>query len=136
MSGHRGLRNSVEKMVIGAMPPHQALDYFTRGTLLITPGTREDLILAAMSSCLLGPSHSPCVAGMILTGGTPPQPSIMDLVEKTAIPVILVGEDTYTVASRIAKLIVKIRPGDFDKIRAAEKHGGRVRRASSGLSRS
>lgn len=121
MSGHRGLHNAVEKMVIGAMPPHQALDYFSRGTLLITPGTREDLILAAMSSCLLGPSHSPCVAGMILTGGTPPQPSIMDLVDKTGIPVILVGEDTYTVASRIAKLIVKIRPGDFDKIRAAEK---------------
>jgi len=121
ISGHRGLHNSVEKMVIGAMPPHQALDYFSRGTLLITPGTREDLILAAMSSCLLGPSHSPCVAGMILTGETPPQPSIIQLVEKTGIPVIRVEEDTYTVASRIGKLIVKIRPGDFDKIRAAEK---------------
>lgn len=121
LSGHRGLRNVVEKMVIGAMPPHQAIEYFTRGTLLITPGTREDLILAAMSSCLLGPSHTPCVAGMILTGGTPPQRNIMDLVEKTAIPIILVEEDTYTVASKIAKLIVKIRPGDFDKIRAAER---------------
>lgn len=120
VSGHRGLRNTVEKMVIGAMPPHQALEYFTRGTLLITPGTREDLILTAMSSCLLGPSHSPCVAGLILTGGTPPQPKIMELVEKTAIPIILVEEDTYTVASKIAKLIVKIRPGDFEKIRAAE----------------
>lgn len=120
VSGHRGLRNVVEKMVIGAMPPHQAIGYFTRGTLLITPGTREDLILAALSSCLLGPSHSPCVAGLILTGGTPPQSNIMDLVEKTAIPIILVEEDTYTVASKIAKLIVKIRPGDFEKIRAAE----------------
>lgn len=120
VSGHGGLRNTVEKMVIGAMPPHQALAYFTPGTLLITPGTRDDLILAAMSSCLLGPSHTPCVAGMILTGGTPPQPNIMELVEKTAIPIILVEEDTYTVASKIAKLIVKIRPGDFEKIRAAE----------------
>ena len=36
VSGHRGLHNTVEKMVIGAMPPHQALDYFSRGTLLIT----------------------------------------------------------------------------------------------------
>lgn len=121
ISGHRGLRNTVEKMVIGAMPPHQAIAYFTRGTLLITPGTRDDLILAAMSSCLLGSSHTPCVAGMILTGGTPPQPNIMDLVEKTAIPIILVDDDTYSVASKIAKLIVKIRPGDFEKIRAAEQ---------------
>ena len=120
ISGQGGLRNTVEKMVIGAMPPHQAIAYFTRGTLLITPGTRDDLILAAMSSCLLGSSQTPCVAGMILTGGTPPQPNIMDLVEKTAIPIILVEDDTYSVASKIAKLIVKIRPGDFEKIRAAE----------------
>ncbi len=121
ISGHRGLQNNVERMVIGAMPPHQALDYFSRGTLLITPGTRDDLVLAAMSSCLLGPSHSPCVAGLILTGGTPPQPSIMQVVEKVGIPIVLVSDDTYTVASRIAKLIVKIRPSDFEKIRAAEK---------------
>lgn len=120
ISGHRGLRNNVGRMVIGAMSPHQALDYMTHDTLLITPGTREDLILAAMSSCILGASKTPCVAGMILTGGTPPQPNIMELVEKTYIPVILVQEDTYTVASKIAKLIVKIRPGDFDKIKAAE----------------
>jgi len=121
ISGHRGLKNVVDKMVIGAMPPHQALDYLTRGSLLITPGTRDDLILAAMSSCLLEPSGSRCVAGMILTGGTPPQPSTMQLVEKTAIPVVLVEEDTYTVASRIATLTTKVNAGDLDKIRAAEQ---------------
>lgn len=120
LSGQRGLRNPVGRMVIGAMPPHQALEYLDRDTLLITPGTREDLILAAMSSCILGKSKNTCVAGMILTGGTPPQRTIMELVEKTYVPVILVQEDTYTVASKIAKLIVKIRPNDFDKIRAAE----------------
>lgn len=120
ITGHRGLLNPVEKMVIGAMPPHQALDYLTRGSLLITPGTRDDLILAAMSSCLLDSSRTPCVAGMILTGGTPPQPSILELVAKTGIPVILSPEDTYSVATKIAKLIVKIRPTDFEKIRAAE----------------
>lgn len=120
ITGQRGLLNPVEKMVIGAMPPHQALDYLTRGTLLITPGTRDDLVLAAMSSCLLDASRTPCVAGIILTGGTPPQPSILDLVEKTGIPVILSSDDTYSVASKIAKLIVKIRPTDIDKIRAAE----------------
>ena len=121
MSGQQGLSNVVDKMVIGAMPPHQALDYFTSGTLLITPGTRDDLILAAMSSCVLGPSRGPCVAGMILTGGAPPQPSTMQLVEKTGIPVMLVEEDTFTIASRIATLTVKISPGDIDKIQSAER---------------
>ncbi|MCL5104580.1 MAG: AAA family ATPase [Armatimonadetes bacterium] len=121
IGGEANLGRVVEKTVIGAMPPHQALEYLTNDTLLITPGTREDMILAAMSSCLLGgPAHS-CVPGMILTGGTAPQPSIMDLITKIDMPVILVNEDTYTVASKIAKLIVKIRPGDTEKIRAAEE---------------
>ncbi|MCE5314129.1 MAG: AAA family ATPase [Armatimonadota bacterium] len=120
LSGERGLRNIVGKMVIGAMPPHQALEYMHSDALLITPGTREDIILAAMSACILGETGTPCVAGMILTGGTAPQPSIMELVARTYVPVILVEEDTYSVASKIAKLIVKIRPGDFEKISAAE----------------
>ncbi|MCL5104877.1 MAG: AAA family ATPase [Armatimonadetes bacterium] len=121
LSGEHSLGRIVGKTVIGAMPPYQALEYLTEDALLITPGTREDMILAAMSSCLLdGPDHT-CVAGMILTGGTPPPPNIMELISKTDMPVILVQEDTYTVASRIAKLIVKIRPGDTDKIRSVEE---------------
>lgn len=121
LSGEASLRNQVRKMVIGAMPPHQAIEYMVSGTLLITPGTRDDLILAAMSSCLFGSDDNPCIAGMILTGGTPPQPNVMNLIPKTNIPVILVQEDTFSVASKIAKLIVKIRPGDGDKIGAAEE---------------
>ena len=120
LSGEQGIKNVVGKMVIGAMPAHQAIEYMTGDALLITPGTREDLILAAMSSCMLGTTERLCVAGMILTGGTPPQPSIMELVARTNMPIVLVQEDTYTVASRIAKLIIKIRPGDSEKIRAAE----------------
>lgn len=121
LSGNDGLQNNVEKMVIGAMPPHQALDYLTKGALLITPGTREDLILTAISSCLVGSDRDPSIAGMILTGGTPPQPNVAKLLDRIAVPSILVEEDTYSVASRIAKLIVKIRPGDFQKISTAEE---------------
>lgn len=120
LSGESGLKNTVGKMVIGAMPPHHALEYLTSDALLITPGTREDLILAAMSNCIMGEAGSTCVAGMVLTGGTAPLQSILNLLAKTPIPVLLVEEDTYTVASKIAKLIVKIRPGDSEKIRAAE----------------
>jgi hypothetical protein len=120
LCGEGGLKNAVGKMVIGAMPAHQALEYMTDQALLITPGTREDLILGAMISCVLGDAGRVSVSGMILTGGTPPQKSIMDLVRKTCMPVILVEEDTYTVATKISKLIIKIRPGDTEKIRAAE----------------
>ena len=107
-------------MVIGAMPAHQALDHMNNDALLITPGTRDDIILAAMSSCMLGGSQTLCVAGMILTGGTLRSQSILELIRKTDLPVILVDDDTYTVASKIAKLIVKLRPEDAEKISAAE----------------
>ncbi len=120
ITGHSGMHNTVGKMVIGAMPAHHALEYTDYDTLLITPGTRDDLILAALSSCVLGSSESLCSAGMILTGGTTPQDSVLELLKYTEIPVILVQEDTFKVASRIAKLIVKIRPGDSEKISMAE----------------
>ena len=121
LSGRDGVTNVVGKTVIGAMPAHQALEYMNDDALLITPGTREDVILAALSSCMLGSSRNLCVAGVILTGGTAPQPSIMELLERTSLPIVLVKEDTYTVASKIAKLIIKIRPSDTAKIRAAEE---------------
>lgn len=120
ISGHRGVRNTVSKLVIGAMPPHVALNYFTKDVLLITPGTREDLILTAMSSCVAGVGKSNCVSGIVLTGGTPPHPNIMELIKRTLIPVVMVDDDTFSIASKLDKLIVKIRPGDYDKIRATE----------------
>lgn len=121
LSGERGLRNAVDRIVIGAMSPHEALDYFGHGVLLITPGSREDLILAAMSSCVVGIGKQSCVSGVILTGGIRPHERIMDLVRRTYIPVIMVKEDTYSTASRIDRLIVKVRSTDTEKIRTTEE---------------
>lgn len=121
LSGRAGLDNTVSKMIIGAMSTHEALSYFANGGLLITPGTREDLILAAMSSCVVGLGMNHCVSGIILTGGIAPHHNIMELIKRTYIPVILVKEDTFTIAAKIDKLIVKIHSGDKDKIEASER---------------
>ena len=115
------MKNMVSRMAIGAMHPHEALDYFGRGTLLITPGTREDLILTAMSSSVVGVGRESGVCGIVLTGGLRPHTKIMHLIRRTDIPVISVPEDTFTVASRINGLIVKIRPGDRNKVYATER---------------
>src|SRR5213075_2488174 len=39
--------NQIEDVVVGAMGVNNAVPYFRRGVLLITPGDREDIILAA-----------------------------------------------------------------------------------------
>jgi BioD-like phosphotransacetylase family protein len=119
LCGEKGLDQSVSKIMIGDMPPHTALEFFRGDELLITPGNREDLILAAMSGCVIGISKAYCVKGIILTGGITPYRTIMKLVRRTNIPMILVKETTYETAQRLNNLIVKIRPEDTDKIKQA-----------------
>jgi len=120
ISGEEELDNTVEKIVVGAMEPHRALDYMTRRTLVITPGDREDMILAAMSSCAAGTGKAYCVAGICLTGGIRPHKTVMRLIRRSSMPVMIVPEDTYSAASQISDLVVKIRPSDVKKIRIAE----------------
>ena len=37
----------MDDVVVGAMGAHNAMQFFKRGVLLITPGDREDIVLAA-----------------------------------------------------------------------------------------
>ena len=119
LSGANRLNTVVKRTLVGAMSPHEALRYFDDGTLLITPGTREDMILAALGS--FGFGNESCIAGIVLTGGIRPHARIMDLICRSEIPVIGVPDDTFTMATRIDNLVVKVRPGDTPKIAAAEE---------------
>ncbi|HAZ11102.1 MAG: hypothetical protein A2047_04425 [Omnitrophica bacterium GWA2_41_15] len=111
-----GIQNKVKKVLIGAMSPHDALDYIEDGSLLITPGDREDLIMTALSMHLLGKQHKQnSISGIILTGGIMPHPKIMSLIESASIPVLFSREHTYITASKIHDLAIKIRPEDKEK---------------------
>jgi BioD-like phosphotransacetylase family protein len=44
----------------------------------------------------------------------------MSLIERTFIPVILVPDDTFSVATKISNLIVKLRPTDRRKLAQVE----------------
>ena len=121
ISGENNLDQSVSKMVVGAMPAHTALEYFKGDVLLITPGNREDLILAAITCCVPGMSSEYNVKGIILTGSIRPHKSIMKVIENANLPIILVDKDTYTVAQKITNLIIKIRAEDKEKIAAVKE---------------
>jgi BioD-like phosphotransacetylase family protein len=45
-----GMNNLVEDVVVGAMGVHNTMSFFKRGVLIITPGDREDIILAAATT--------------------------------------------------------------------------------------
>jgi hypothetical protein len=121
LNGEESLGNNVETVIVGAMAAHRALEYIVPNCLLITPGDRDDLVLAALSTCTLDPSKGSCVAGILLTGGTRPHPSILGLMARTPIPVILIEEDSYSVAAAVHALKVKIQPSDKGKIQTAPK---------------
>jgi len=109
-----GFQNLVEDVAVGAMGAHNAMGFFKRGMLLITPGDREDIILAACTSL---DGHAPdTMAGIVLTGNLRPSNSVLRVIKAMPIPVLLSPEDSYQVASKVHDLTVKTRPGDSRKI--------------------
>lgn len=109
-----GIHNLVCDVVVGAMGVNNAMRYFKQGVLLITPGDREDIILAAAAS--MGVDGGPQLAGIVLTGDLRPSPAVMNSIRALPFPVLLAREDSYEIASKVHDLIVKTRPDDTAKI--------------------
>ena len=104
----------VEDVVVGAMGAHNAMQFFTRGVLLITPGDREDILLAAGAT--MSPSGDEKMAGIVLTGGIRPSDNVVKALQALPVPVLLAKADSYEVASKVHNLTVKTRPTDAGKI--------------------
>jgi BioD-like phosphotransacetylase family protein len=104
----------VEDVVVGAMGAHNAMNFFKRGVLLITPGDREDIVLAACTA--LDAPDEEKMAGIILTGNLRPSPGMLKVIRTMPIPVLFTDQDSYQVASAVHNLTVKTRPADAQKI--------------------
>jgi len=82
--------------------------------LLITPGDREDILLAA--GAMTNPQGEEKMAGIVLTGGLRPSENVLKALQAMPVPVLLVKADSYQVASKVHNLTVKTRPTDAKKI--------------------
>jgi len=114
LSSSERLDNPVDDVVVGAMGAQNAMRYFKRGVLLITPGDRDDIILAACTS--LDGGEEGKMAGIVLTGNLRPKSEVLKIIRSMTIPVLLSEEETYLVASKVHDLTVKTRPTDLGKI--------------------
>jgi len=108
------VQNIVDKVVVGAMGAHNAMKCFRDGVLLITPGDRQDLILAAAASLSNQPHER--LAGMLLTGSLHPTDAVRNVIKSMPYPVLATELEIYEAASKVHDLIVKTRPSDFEKI--------------------
>ena len=109
-----GMGSLISEFMLGDMGAHNAMSFFKPGVLLITPGDREDIILAASTYQNGQPERR--MAGMILTSDLRPKENVMKIIRGLPFPVLSVKLDSYKVASTVHSLIVKTRPGDEEKI--------------------
>jgi BioD-like phosphotransacetylase family protein len=105
--------NLVNEVVVGAMGVQNAMRFFKPGVLIITPGDREDIVLAAGT---LAAGQKDGLAGIVLTGNLRPSAAVMKVIRQMPFPVLLAAQDSYEVASKVHDLIVKTRPQDTLKI--------------------
>ena len=105
--------NLVEEVIVGAMGVNNAMRHIRAGVLLITPGDREDIILAAAAAAH---DDSPPLAGIVLTGDLRPGEGVLSIIRDLPFPVLLAHDEIYQVASKVHDLIVKTHPADTEKI--------------------
>lgn len=89
-------------------------DSFTRGNLLVTPGDRDDILLASALASMNGVGLS----GVILTGGLMPNDNVIKLCRpalKTGIPVMRVQSDSYNIVQNLVNLNHEIPPDDTER---------------------
>ena len=105
---------------VAAMEVPDFLGYVEDGCLIITPGDRSDIILASLAADVS--TSFPRVAGLLLTGGLHPAPSVQKLLEglrRTKVSVLCVPQDTFTTALNVHRIEASILPADDRKIAAA-----------------
>jgi BioD-like phosphotransacetylase family protein len=118
LSGKENLNNRISEIIVGAMEPHNALNYFKDECLVITPGDREDIITTTISqhNAKIKNQGGVYISGIILTGGISPHKAIKEIIERSGVPLLLSKHDTYITASSVHDLTVKVRPEDKVKI--------------------
>ncbi|PVZ64989.1 phosphate acetyltransferase [Pelagibaculum spongiae] len=91
------------------------------GTLLVTPGDREDVIMAA---CLAAFNGIP-LAGILLTDGQRPSGTVLDLCQKamaTGLPVMAVDLELHDTVNRLEELENEVPKDDRERMDQVMEH--------------
>lgn len=117
--GEQHLSNQVENVVIGAMNVPHFLNHIKENVLIITPGDRGDMIIAALQANLS--TSYPKVSGIVLTAGFQPEEPIIRLLKglQTVIPIILVTTGTFETSTKVGAIKSRITPDNTKKIQLA-----------------
>ena len=109
-----GCSERIDKVLIGAMGAREIIEYIRPGTLIVTPGEREDIIMAAIAA--EGIAGSRILSGLVLTRNVLPHPKLMAMIAQTKIPVVTCRDESFEVATKIHEMTIKTTATDSEKI--------------------
>jgi BioD-like phosphotransacetylase family protein len=115
VTGEKGLNRLVKNILVGAMSVnalYQTPLLEREGKLFITPGDRADMIVAAIES------DAACI---VLTNNILPSSSVISKAYERSIPLLLVPQDTYRVATKIDAVEPLMATTDTQKIDLLER---------------
>ncbi len=112
------LDRDVLDYVVGAAHVPTLLDHLTDGALVITPGDRADLLVAAAAAHVAGQVS---LAGLVLTLGEQPDPRAMRLVERmnSGLAVLSVPSDSYDTVAASSRIEGRPSTANPRKVEAA-----------------
>jgi len=111
----KNMLKTINNIIVATASSRAVLRQMKERSLIITSGDREDLIKFLLRESKRR-GREDLLTGFLITCGLMPSRSIRKLLEKSGIPALVVQEDTYAVITKIDEMIVKIRPGEQEKI--------------------
>ena len=117
--GEEQLNRHVLNFTVAAMQIRHFFDQIEHGSLVITSGDREDLIVACLAA--VSSMSIENVAGMVLTGGLVPEEPIGKLIKgfSRMMPILSVKENTFSTARKLDRIHPRITPDNGRKISRA-----------------
>ncbi len=117
--GEHLLTNQVDNSIVGAMQLHNCLTRLQKNTLIVTPGDRGDIIIGALQANIS--KNYEKIAGIVLTGGLVPEPTITKLIEglDTVVPIISVQTGTFKTVNNVSNTQSRISADNKEKISLA-----------------
>lgn len=117
--GGEQLNRHVHGFTVAAMQLRNFLERIERGSLIITPGDRADVIVACLA--VVYSTSMENISGILLTGGLKPEEPIWKLIKGFArmVPILSVKENTFPTATIVDKIHATISPHDDRKINQA-----------------
>jgi BioD-like phosphotransacetylase family protein len=117
LAGEATPGQTIGQVAIGAMQAEHAVPLLRDRTLLITPGDREDLLMAAVvANRDMSGGRGPRVTGIVMTGGFRPPAGMLSELRAANLFAFLVETDTYSTAQAVNEILVKTHPSDTEKI--------------------